>query len=94
MARRVKSPDQEVKVPLRSLSTVALVNRTLTLAAADGHDSMPFFGCVVCGDSRLPVRSGDQHGGGRGRHARLIAGWCGFECTAPYSPAAMYGVDS
>jgi hypothetical protein len=53
MARKVKSPDQEVKVPLRSLSTVALVNRTLTLAAADGHDSMPFFGCVVCGDSRL-----------------------------------------
>ena len=34
--RKANSPDQEVKVPLRSLSTVALINRVLALAASEG----------------------------------------------------------
>jgi len=34
------------------LSTVTLINRVLNLCAEAGHDSLPFFGCVVCGDSR------------------------------------------
>lgn len=34
------------------LSTETLVNRVLHLCAKEGHDSLPFFGCVVCGDSR------------------------------------------
>ena len=38
-------------VPVSELSTVALINRVLHLCAIAGHDSLPFFGCVVCGDS-------------------------------------------
>ena len=34
------------------LSTETLINRVLHLAAKAGLDSLPFFGCVVCGDSR------------------------------------------
>lgn len=34
------------------LSTETLLNKVLHLCAKEWHDSLPFFGCVVCGDSR------------------------------------------
>ena len=40
------------KVTLAPGSTEVLINRVLATAAQHGCDSLPFFGCVICGHAQ------------------------------------------